>query len=1213
MIRNFCAAVKIGLTALTVLLAAIGIGYVGNDSPAAGSNNHIQLLNNRAAAIIGSTPLTGRNFVPGIALTGKGQIIGLADSGLDSGRLDDLHPDLQSTPGQMPKIVWLRSWAGRVRADDPIGHGTHMAATLVGSGQASAGQFQGVAPGASLYVQGLLNQYGEMELPADLSGLFAPAYDAGVRIHVDGWGGGANRYGSESAQIDAFSRLYPDFLPIFGAGNSGPGVGTLTTEANSKNALVVGASQVPRPALGGAEDSTLQPAAFSSLGPTGDGRIKPELLVPGSNLISACSQLVAGNYPANDNYTILSGTSMSAAVSGGAAVLLRQYLLEKADMKQPSAALLKAALINGAQTVSGSAGYGVLDLTATVLALEEDQFQIQNPENGLSEKEELNYIWSATDSRSPLKATLVWTDPPAAPGSGQTLINDLDLEVQGPGGQIIYGNHLWRRSGASGGDRINNVEQVVIEQPAAGRYQITVRAHRIGKDTLASRPGEQQDFALVYGQPLLAGALQEAISQREVQLAGASATALPAPEVRTWSEGAVDNRLPSQLPEGSQVYIGSRRSWAVVQRWQGVGVQALCTVRGPVLMESNQQAREGGYYLASPAMQSFRLNGRWQSDLSALITGSQVTAEINPRSQRIWRLQAWFERRTGIIREIDRQQRTLTLFAGNAVYPVHPDATVSFVDTMRDSDPSNAPFGAGEPGTIEQVLPGMTVEMVISPLSQEVQYISVQREVAMGWVRSVDAAGETLVVEGSRRVQYHVFPQATIFRDGLPVPLAALQPGDHLQMVLLPGAELILQGRAESRPLFAQILFHNEKLQAFNLLDYTNHFYYVHYQKDSRFFRWGVPVRPGSLTAGSWCRLSLDETRQEIMRMDVAEGEQIINRVLGRMEANTVRLDDGAAYLLHPYTLVTLEGYRMETGDLSPGQHLQLDLLRAPEPYPVVVAAINAETSGEIPPPRLEVTGWRNQNGPILAGNTEANRIYLYVGGERQTVPLDPDGRFSVRLPPTVSGAVQVVALDTRNGALASRRLQVGEIDHYGFSDLDSAALRQAVEALAVRGLVEGYPDGRFYPERQLTRVEAVGVLVRMGGWPASPEDPLPAADGSRLAAWSRPLVAAALSRGLITAYPDGAFRPDEVITRAELAVLIDRYLALTGNPPAAVHSLPPPASAPYLDREEIPVWARAAADRIFFKGIMIGTAYNQFSPQGRLNRGEFAQVLARI
>jgi len=109
---------------------------------------------------------------------GRGQVIGIADTGIDH-----MHPDLMNR-------ILTKVGLGRIgQTDDPDGHGTHVAGIAVGTGAASRKKFQGAAPKAKLYFQSLLDAQGELGgLPFELSDLFQPAYNAGVRIHNNSWG-----------------------------------------------------------------------------------------------------------------------------------------------------------------------------------------------------------------------------------------------------------------------------------------------------------------------------------------------------------------------------------------------------------------------------------------------------------------------------------------------------------------------------------------------------------------------------------------------------------------------------------------------------------------------------------------------------------------------------------------------------------------------------------------------------------------------------------------------------------------------------------------------------------------------------------------------------------------------------------------------------------------------------------------------------------------
>ncbi|MGD0622066.1 MAG: S8 family serine peptidase, partial [Thermacetogeniaceae bacterium] len=406
-------------------------------------------MNDRARDLVAATPLGVTGWLSPLqqGLTGDGEIIGLADTGLDIGSTDDIHPDLASVPGKMPKVVMLRSWAGAPVAADPNGHGTVMAATIAGTGAASSGRYQGVAPGASIYFQGLIDSNGQLDPPPDLDDLFAPAYAAGVRIHVNGWGGTGNGgYQDTASQTDHFIREHPDFLVIYSAGNNGPKAGSLTPEAYSKNALVVGASQSPHPAFDPHQVDSSQACDFSSRGPTSDGRLKPDLLAPGA-VISAKARRVASEFDLGGGYyTYMEGTSMAAAVAGGSAALLREYLIKYEQVLQPTAALLKAALICGARTPEagpssgGSDGFGTLDLGGTILGLHEKTFEFVDDRDGVADGGMDSYTHQVQGRGSPFKATLAWTDPSVAPGAVHPLVNNLDLVVKDPDGKLWLGN-----------------------------------------------------------------------------------------------------------------------------------------------------------------------------------------------------------------------------------------------------------------------------------------------------------------------------------------------------------------------------------------------------------------------------------------------------------------------------------------------------------------------------------------------------------------------------------------------------------------------------------------------------------------------------------------------------------------------------------------------------------------------------------------------------
>jgi hypothetical protein len=313
-------------------------------------------------------------------LTGTGQVIAIADTGLDvgaSGVITDFAGRIVAAHclGRPSPCEW----------DDPHGHGTHVAGSAAGSGTLSGGQFRGMAPGAGLVIQSLYSttQPGGLYVPADLNLLFAPAYGEGARIHNDSWGSAGNRYDTWAQTADQFVWDHPDILVVVAAGNGGidrglDGLvdpGSLYSPSTAKNILAVGASENDRPGQGYTGDYGHGPtganfpadpvhgdtisdepwglAAFSSRGPTPDGRIRPDLVAPGTNVLSARSHHPAAVYPHiyDADYAFYSGSSQATPVASGAAALTRQWY-QAQGVVTPSAALLRATLIHGAEDLA---------------------------------------------------------------------------------------------------------------------------------------------------------------------------------------------------------------------------------------------------------------------------------------------------------------------------------------------------------------------------------------------------------------------------------------------------------------------------------------------------------------------------------------------------------------------------------------------------------------------------------------------------------------------------------------------------------------------------------------------------------------------------------------------------------------------------------------------------------------------------------------------
>jgi hypothetical protein len=484
---------------------------------------------------------------------GAGQVIAVADSGLDTGNPATISPDFAG------RIVATHVLSAGGDLGDNFGHGTHVAGSVAGAGVQSGAQpthhqyassFAGVAPEAGLVIQAFeADASGNvLGLDPDYYTLFAQAYADGARLHTDSWGDptgtqpGADEYGGYpygAQRTDQFIWDHRDMAIFFAAGNQGrdgvPGAfgfctggdGVIDSDSllypgTAKNVITVGAAESQRTSGGYSALPWLlldpsafcfgtQPiatdlpsnnpdgmAAFSSRGPTDDGRVKPDIVAPGTNIVSDKSHYPGasslwGDYDAN--YAYSGGTSMATPLTAGAGVLVRQWLAAR-GIANPSAAAIKATLLNTTHDMApgqygtgatqeipstrpnnvsgwGRVDLGFMDAPAPYTLWVDDHVA------GLATGQLASYSHTAgrsldvLSSDQPLQIMLAWSDSPASLSAARQLVNDLDLRVIGPGGTIYFGNNV------PAGDRINNVEGVVIAHPPVGQYRVEVYGYNV--------------------------------------------------------------------------------------------------------------------------------------------------------------------------------------------------------------------------------------------------------------------------------------------------------------------------------------------------------------------------------------------------------------------------------------------------------------------------------------------------------------------------------------------------------------------------------------------------------------------------------------------------------------------------------------------------------------------------------------------------------------
>jgi subtilisin family serine protease len=450
-------------------------------------------------------------------LFGAGQTVAVADSGLDQGSEvpANLHDDFEDCAG-VSRVSTIFDRVGDGASDVNSGHGTHVAGSVLGNGDVSDGipgcdydnSYAGIAPEAILVFQALENNAtGALSgIPSDLNILFSEAQGAGAEIHTNSWGSSqAGAYTSFSEDVDQFVWNNKDFLILFSAGNDGvdaDGNGVIDlvsmgSPATAKNCITVGASENDRDSVstptpganidwgtGWPFDYPIDPinsdhvsdeatgmAAFSSRGPSLDGRVKPDIVAPGTNIISTKSSLATDLWTTGglsggleNSYIFSGGTSMSTPLVAGAATLVREFYTD-VETITPSAALIKATLLNGAFDMSPGQygpppgpqeipdpprpnnveGWGRVDLETSIFPTAPKTLRYADVTTSLNTGESRIYDFDVTDVGVPLKATLVWSDYPGSTVAGGGLVNDLDLILIDPTSSRVYPNNADQR------------------------------------------------------------------------------------------------------------------------------------------------------------------------------------------------------------------------------------------------------------------------------------------------------------------------------------------------------------------------------------------------------------------------------------------------------------------------------------------------------------------------------------------------------------------------------------------------------------------------------------------------------------------------------------------------------------------------------------------------------------------------------------------------
>ncbi len=429
------------------------------------------------------------------------------------------------------------------RENEDVYHATHVSGTMMAAGLNTL--VRGMANGANLQAYDFSNDVAEMTGAA--AGLLVSNHSYGS---IGGWRFNSTRtttnkwewwgdttvnatqdykfglYNEDTQNWDRIANSAPFYLIVKSAGNDhnagGPAAGTpyylvqhgsrlsttprdvqngydqITTYGNAKNILSVGAISVISNGYNRPQDVSL--ADFSSWGPTDDGRIKPDIVGVGVNVVST-------NSSASSAYGALSGTSMSSPNVSASLLLLQEYYSQLNGGKLMRASTLKGLALHTADEAGAApgpdyqAGWGLLNIERSARAIQNSDKNYLIDERTLAQSGTYT-LQVVASGKGPLVATICWNDPEGSPTTGGNrfnnrtpkLINDLDARLN----DGTTTAKPWTLDpdqpdqAAVPGDNIrDNVEQVYIANPVPGRtYTLTI-SHK------GALTGTKQDYALL--------------------------------------------------------------------------------------------------------------------------------------------------------------------------------------------------------------------------------------------------------------------------------------------------------------------------------------------------------------------------------------------------------------------------------------------------------------------------------------------------------------------------------------------------------------------------------------------------------------------------------------------------------------------------------------------------------------------------------------------